>query len=330
MKQQLSFTHAELSQQARRTRREVFLTEMDGLIPWAEFIELIEPFYGTHTRGRPPIGAERMLRLYFVQCWFTLSDEATEEALYDSVAVSRFVGIDLGRERAPDATTLLRFRHLLQEHGLNETLFGELNRRLGERGLLMRAGTIADATLIAAPSSTKNQDQARDPEMHQTKKGNQWYFGMKAHIGADVESGLVHTVVTTPANASDVSVVQELLHGEEASLHGDAGYQLGPERTQALAERKVKPFIAAKRGTIKKLLEGSPLRALLEHIEHLKASVRAKVEHAFGIVKNRFGFRKTRYRGLAKNHAHLHTLFMLANLVIAKKKLQHLHTLNPS
>lgn len=330
MKQQLSFAHAELARHARRTRREVFLAEMDGLIPWADFVQRIAPFYGTNTRGRPPIGAERLLRLYFVQCWFTLSDEATEEALYDSVAVSRFVGIDLGRERAPDATTLLRFRHLLQAHGLNEQLFAELNRRLGERGLLMRAGTIADATLIAAPSSTKNEERARDPEMHQTKKGNQWYFGLKAHVGADVESGLVHTVLTTAANTSDVSVVLDLLHGDEETLHGDAGYQLGAARTQALAERQVKPFIAAKRGTIKKLPEGTRWRELRERIEHLKASLRAKVEHAFGIVKHRFGFRKTRYRGLAKNHAHLHTLFMLANLVIAKKKLQQFHALNPS
>ena len=330
MKQQWSFTHAELSRHARRTRREVFLNEMDGLVPWADFVGLLKPFYGTHSRGRPPIGAERMLRLYFVQCWFSLSDDGTEEALYDSVAISRFVGMDLGRERAPDATTLLNFRHLLQEHALNEKMFAELNRRLGDRGLLMRAGTIADATLIAAPSSTKNQEKARDPEMHQTKKGNQWYFGMKAHIGADAESGIVHTVITTAANASDVSVVQDLLHGDEDTLHGDAGYQLGPERRQALAERGVEPLIAAKRGTIKKLREGSKLRAMLEKIEHLKSSIRSKVEHAFGIVKNRFGFRKTRYRGIAKNHAHLHTLFMLANLVIAKKKLQHLHALNPS
>lgn len=330
MKQQLTFAHAELSRQARRTRREVFLTEMDRLIPWADFVQLIEPFYGTKTRGRPPIGAERMLRLYFVQCWFTLSDEATEEALYDSVAVSRFVGMDLGRERAPDATTLLRFRHLLQEHRLNEMMFAELNRRLGERGLLMRAGTIADATLIAAPSSTKNQEKARDPEMHQTKKGNQWYFGMKAHIGADVESGLVHTVVATAANVADVNVVEQLLHGDEKALHGDAGYPLNADRRQAFAERQVQPFIAAKRGTIKALPEGSPLRVLRERIEHLKASIRSKVEHAFGIVKNRFGFRKTRYRGMAKNHAHLHTLFMLANLVIAKKRLQATHALNPS
>ena len=194
----------------------------------------------------------------------------------------------------------------------------------------MRAGTIADATLIAAPSSTKNQEKARDPAMHQTKKGNQWYFGMKAHIGADAESGIVHSLVTTAANASDVSVVSELLHGEETTLHGDAGYQLGDERRQALAERRVEPLIAARRSTIKKLRDGSRLRTLLEKIEHLKASVRAKVEHAFGIVKNRFGFRKTRYRGIAKNHAHLHTLFMLANLVIVRKRLNKLGALSPS
>jgi len=320
IKQQLSFAQAEQARRKKPTRRERFLADMDRLVPWAELVALIEPFYGRpSTRaGRPPIGAERMLRMYLVQVWFNLSDESAEEIVYDSVAVRDFIGMDLSRETAPDATTLLQFRHLLERHALMQQLFAAVNTQLRNRGLLIREGTIADATLIAAPPSTKNRARERDPEMHQSKKGNQWYFGMKAHIGVDADSGLTHTVVATAGNVSDVSQTESLLHGEEQHLHGDAGYQLGAEREQRLRDKGIAPQIAARRSRIKVLPEGE-YKAAIQDLEKAKASIRAKVEHPFHLVKNRFGYRKARYRGLAKNLARLFVLFMSANLVIAKK-----------
>ncbi len=255
--------------------------------------------------------------MYVAQQCFGLSDEGIEDALYDSQAIRRFVGIDLAREAAPDATTLLKFRRLLEAHLLTESIFNTINAHLAEKGLLLREGTIVDATLIAAPPSTKNREGKRDEEMHQTKKGNQWHFGMKAHIGVDAQSGLVHTVVGTAANVSDVTQAQALLHGDETDAFGDAAYQ-GVEKRVESQEVPVTWHVAMRPGK-RKTLPGTPLGDLLERIEHAKASIRAKVEHPFHVVKNLFGHRKTRYRGLAKNTAQLFSLFGLANLVLARR-----------
>jgi IS5 family transposase len=319
---QLSFAQAEYAKKRKVTRRERFLGEMEQLVPWAALIAALEPNYfpdsGTG-RGRRPIGLERMLRMYFLQQWYALADEALEDAIYDSQALRNFVGIDLGRESVPDATTLLNFRHLLEEHGLTATIFETVNAELRDRGLLLNKGTLTDATILAAPSSTKNREKARDPEMHQTRKGNQWYFGMKAHIGADADSGLVHTVVGTAANVADVSQTEHLLHGEEELVFADAGY-IGADKREALKGKPVKWHIAMKRGKLKAMADG-PIKELTRRAERLKAQLRSRVEHPFHVIKNLFGHRKVRYRGLAKNTAQLFTLFALANLVIAKKAL---------
>jgi IS5 family transposase len=321
MQHQPSFASAEFRSKKKVTRREKFLSEMELLIPWARLVALLEPHYPSGKRGRPPVGLERMLRIYFLQQWYGLADEALEDAIYDSQAMRIFVRIDLGVEAVPDATTLLKFRHLLEEHQLTKRLFEEVGVLLEERHLLMKEGTIVDATIIAAAPSTKNAKKERDPEMHQTKKGNEWYFGMKAHIGADAESGLVHTVIGTAANVSDLECVGQALHGEEKAAFVDAGYTGVEKRPEVQAEHpQTQWVVAAKRGKVKALPEG-PIKELTQRLEKLKAQVRAKVEHPFHIVKNLFGFRKVRYRGLAKNTAQLHTLFALANLLIAKRSL---------
>ena len=258
-----------------------------------------------------------MLRMYIAQNCFGLSDEGIEDAIYDSQAIRRFVGVDLSREAAPDATTLLKFRHLLEEKELTTSIFNAINAHLAEKGLFMRHGTVVDATIIAAPPSTKNRSGERDPEMHQAKKGNQWHFGMKAHIGVDAESGLTHTVVGTAANVSDVTQAQALLHGDETHVFGDAGYQ-GVEKREENLECPVTWHVAmkpSKRRALPKTLSGE----ILEWVEHAKASIRAKVEHPFHVVKNLFRHRRTRYRGLEKNTAQLLTLFGLANLMLARR-----------
>jgi IS5 family transposase len=316
MTHQPSFAHAEFATKKKTTRREKFLTRMEAVIPWVQLLAVIEPFYPKGKRGRPPIGLERMLRVYFLQQWYGLADEALEDALYDSQAMQGFARIDLAAEGVPDATTLLNFRRLLETNDLCKGLFTAINADLAARGLLLRAGTLVDATLIAAPSSTKNQAKQRDPEMHQTKKGNQWYFGMKAHIGADRDSKLVHTLVVTAANVADVTKTAELLHGQEQQVHADAGYTGVEKRAEIVAlERKIDWQIARKRGQIKSLAEGAE-KEVLKTLEKAKASVRAFVEHPFHIVKNIFRHRKVRYRGLAKNGHQLYTLFGLANVVI--------------
>jgi IS5 family transposase len=259
-----------------------------------------------------------MLRVYFVQQWYGLADEAVEDAFYDSQALRGFAGIALNRDAVPDATTVLHFRHWLERHDLSRSLFDEVSAMLEERGLLMRQGTIVDATIIAAPSSTKNKEKSCDPEMHQTKKGNQWHFGMKAHIGVDVASGLVHTVTGTAANKADIAQTAALLHGEEEDVFGDAGYS-GADKRPELAECDVSWNIAIKRSIIKALPQA--LRELAEPVERALSQVRAVVEHPFHIVKNLFRHKKLRYRGLNKNTAQLHTLFALANLVIVKQAL---------
>jgi IS5 family transposase len=325
---QLSFASSEYAMKKRVTRRERFLAEMERVCPWARWAALIEPLYPKSGRvGRPPIGVARMLRMYCVQQWFGLSDELVEDAIYDSQALRHFVGVDLSRESVPDATTLLKFRRLLEEHQLTAAMFEEVKALLSEQGLLMREGTLVDATIIAAAPSTKNKDHARDPEMHQTKKGNEWHFGMKAHIGADAQSGLVHSLHVTAANESDIAHTHRVLHGQETRAHLDAGYT-GIEKRAEVAEaqkhKKIREdiewYVATKRGKIKKMPEGA-LKDLVQAIERIKAQIRARVEHPFHVVKNLFHYKKARYKGLAKNEVQLYSLFGLANLVIAKKKL---------
>jgi IS5 family transposase len=318
MQRQGSFAQAEYAGKKKPTRRDRFLAEMEEVVPWARLVERLRPFYPTGARGRPPIGLERMLRVYFLQQWYGLADEAMEDALYDSQALRGFAGIDLAVESVPDATTLLNFRHWLEQHELTKVLFDEVGAMLEERGLLMRQGTIVDATIIAAPSSTKNKSQTRDPEMHQTRKANQWHFGMKAHIGVDVASGVVHTVVGTAANEADINQMAGVLHGRESAVFADAGYT-GADKRPEHDGREVSWNIAIKRSIIKALPKR--LRDWAEPVERALSQVRAWVEHPFHVVKNRFRHRKLRYRGLAKNTAQLHTLFALANLVIVKKAL---------
>jgi IS5 family transposase len=308
---QRSFASAEYALKKKRTRREKFLSEMERIVPWMRLIGVIEPLYPTSGRvGRQPIGVAKMLRMYCLQQWYGLADEALEDALYDSQALRDFVGIDLSHESVPDATTLLKFRRLLHDNDLTRALFDEINAHLGQQGLLMRAGTIVDATIIAAPK--------RDPEMHQTKKGNQWHFGMKAHIGVDAESGLVHSMVGTAANVSDVTQAGALLHGEEETAFGDAGYRGVHKRDEAQGPSW---HVAMQPGKRRRLDPTSKWARLLEQVEQLKASVRAKVEHPFHVIKNLFRHKKVRYKGLAKNEAQLFSLFGLANLVIARKQL---------
>ena len=325
---QLSFSSYEYAQKRRVTRREKFLGEMEQVVPWARLESLIEPAYPTSGRvGRPPIGVSRMLRMYFLRQWFGLADEAVEDAIYDSQAMREFVGIDLAREAVPDATTLLKFRRLLEAHDLTAKLFEGINSHLTERGLLLREGTMVDATIIAAAPSTKNKAHERDPEMHQTRKGNELHFGMKAHIGADADSGLVHSLHATAANESDVAHTHEVLHGEETMVFLDAGYigvQKRPEIVKAQAEAKIRDDIewnvAKRRSTITKMAEG-PLKTLTKVLERVKAQLRSRVEHPFHVLKNLFHYKKVRYKGLAKNEAQLYSLFGLANLMIAKKRL---------
>ena len=317
---QTSFSELEYAAKKKLTRRDHFLAAIEAVTPWAALEAEIAPFYPKgEGRGRPPIGLHRMLRMYIAQQCFGLSDEGIEDALYDSQAIRRFVGIDLARESAPDATTLLKFRRLLETNELTRKVFEAINAHLAERGLILREGTIVDATFIAAPPSTKNKAKARDPEMHQAKKGNNWHFGMKAHIGVDAKSGLVHAVIGTAANVSDVSQTHALVHGEESDVFGDAGYQ-GVEKRSENQGSTADWHIAMKRGK-RKALPKDAMGKLMERFEKLKASIRAKVEHPFHVLKNLFKHRKTRYRGLAKNEAQLFSLFGLVNLMLTRKRL---------
>ena len=302
----------------KRTRKREFLDEMQRVVPWAELIALIEPHYPKGKTGRPPMGIATMLRIHFLQQWFGLSDPAMEEALHDVPLYREFADLEGPMRRLPDESTILRFRHLLEEHGLAAPMFATVNRVLQAHGLTLKTGTVVDATLIAAPSSTKNSTGERDPEMRQTKKGNNYYFGMKAHIGADADSGLVHTVICTPANTSDVTQAEALLHGEEEIAFGDAGYQGAHKRPEATMKNWL---VAMRPGKRRKLDPSNPRDAIVNEIERLKASVRAKVEHPFRVIKRQFGFTKVRYRGLAKNTAQLTTLFALSNLWMARRKL---------
>lgn len=303
----------------KRTRKGEFLAQMERVVPWAALVELIAPYYPEGKTGRPPFALETMLRVHFMQQWFSLSDPAMEEAFFDTPLYREFAQLDV-HGRLPDESTILRFRHRLERHKLAEQILATVNALLSERGLLLKAGTAVDATLIPAPSSTKNQDKQRDPEMHSSKKGNQWHFGMKAHIGVDADSGLVHTVRGTSGHVGDVTEGNSLLHGQEVDAFGDAGYQGVGKRADATG--RVTWHIAMKPSKRRVLLNQVSTSAVLTNVlEKLKAGIRAKVEHPFRVVKRQFGYAKVRYRGLKKNTAQLVTLFALSNLWMARGKL---------
>lgn len=307
---------------SKRTRKREFLDEMNLVIPWSELLSLIAPHAPAGKTGRPPFATEVMLRIHLLQQFFGHSDPAMEEALHDIPLYQEFAHLDAGMSRLPDESTILRFRHMLEAHGLGQQILATVNAKLIDRGLMLKTGTVVDATLIAAPSSTKNDKGERDPEMHQTKKGNQWHFGMKAHIGVDAESGLVHTVTTTAANAHDITQAHALLHGEEEVVFADAGYR-GVEKREEIQEQHpdVDWQIAMMPGKRKALNKTKPSHALRDKLEKLKASIRAKVEHPFRVIKCQFGHRKTRYRGLAKNTSQLLVMFALSNLWMVRKRI---------
>ncbi|MEQ7534188.1 IS5 family transposase [Xanthomonas campestris] len=315
----MTFGDAEGLGKRKQTRREIFLAEMEQVVPWQQLLGLIAPHYPVSGRpGRQPYALATMLRIHLLQQWYALSDPAMEEALHEIPTLRRFAQLG-GLDNVPDETTILNFRRLLETHGLAARMLEAVNAHLARKGQSLRSGTIVDATLIAAPSSTKNADHARDPEMHQTKKGNQWYFGMKAHIGVDEFSGLVHHVHCTAANVADVTVTHTLLHGKEDSVFGDSGYT-GADKREELQDCEAAFFIAAKRSVLQ-AIGNKRERAREQRWEHFKASVRAKVEHPFRVIKRQFGYTKVRYRGLAKNTAQVLTLFALSNLWMKRKQL---------
>jgi IS5 family transposase len=295
------------------TRRERFLAEMDAVIPWARLMAVIEPHYPKAGAGRQPLGLEKMLRIYLLQQWFNLSDPQAEDAIYDSESMRRFAGVELGDDVVPDETTILRFRHLLEKHGLTKGIFEEIAGLLEEKRLLLRSGTIVDATIIAAPSSTKNATQTRDPEMKQTLKGKNWHFGMKLHVGTDLR-GLVHTVRATHAGAADITQLPELLHGQEREVFGDQAYWKQADR-QSFAARGVR-YRINRRPKAKQ-----PLSERWKTINRARSRTRARGEHAFRVIKQLWGFAKVRYRGLAKNLARAQTMFALANLYQVRREL---------
>ena len=312
---QATFAGSGFEAYRKPTRREVFLAQMERVVPWARLVALIEPVYPKpQGAGRPPIGLERMLRIHFLQQWFNLSDPAVEEALYDSVAMRKFVGIDLGREPAPDESTVCKFRHLLEAHALGKQLFEEVGRHLQARGLKVSSGTIVDATIIDAPSSTKNASGERDPEMHQTKKGNQWHFGMKAPVGVDHKTKMIHSVAATAANVHDSHLIPELLHGGETRVWGDSAYAGQTDKIQARAPAA--RDLTQERGRGYKYLSQRQRR-----INRTRSRVRARVEHAIGVVKRVFQFSKVRYRGIAKNANRLFVTCALANIFMARRHL---------
>jgi IS5 family transposase len=316
MKQQTLAMAADQGFERRRkpTRRDAFLETMNRVIPWDALCAVVEPHYPKKGNGRPPIGLERMLRIHFLQHWFNLADLACEEALYDSASLRRFAGIDLGSEPVPDATTLLKFRRLLEQHKLAECLFAEVGRVLQGSGMTLKTGTIVDATIIAAPSSTKNAERQRDPEMHQTRKGKQWYFGMKLHIGVDSQSGLAHSAVVTPANIHDKHPLPHLLHGQERRVYGDSAYASQKELIQGKAP-KAKDF------TNERVRRAGQVDEAKRAKNRNKSKIRARVEHVFAVVKRLWGFTKVRYRGLAKNASRAFTALALANIYLARHRL---------
>jgi len=307
-----------LNLSTKKTRKREFLEEMERVVPWAVLVQIVEPHYPKAKTGRPPFDIETMLRIHYLQQWFALSDPSMEEALHDMPVFREFAKLPEGATRLPDETTILRFRHLLERHNLAVDMLRVVNDILRAKGLMMKKGTVVDATLIAAPSSTKNADGERDPEMHQTKKGNQWYFGMKAHIGVDADSGMVHSVIGTAANVGDVTQAGGLLHGEEQVAFGDAGYRGVNKRAEAQGPEW---HVAMRPGERRKLNPFFPGQSETMALEKWKASVRAKVEHPFRVLKRQFAYTKVRYRGLAKNTAQIVTLFALSNLWMARTQL---------
>ncbi len=303
----------------RRTRKREFLETMERAVPWTALLALIAPLSPRKRTGRPPFALEAMLRIHFLQQWFSLSDLAMEEALFDVPLYREFAGLG-GMSRLPDRVSILRFRHLLEEHRLAEQFLQVVNAHLAKAGLMLKEGTMVDATLIAAPSSTKNQGGERDPEMHQVKKGNQWHFGMKAHIGADADSGLVHTVVGTAANVNDVTQAHALLHGDETNVFADAGY-VGVTKREETQGTRAQWHVAMRPGKRSSLKTSTPLGRVLGELERTKARIRAKVEHPFRVIKRQFGHVKVRYRGLMKNTQQLFTLFALSNLWMVRARL---------
>ena len=314
MRQRSLASQSVFERYGRKSRRELFLDEMEQVVPWAELLALVEPHYAKAGKGRQPVGLSIMLRSYFVQQWFNLSDPGVEELLYESPAVCRFVGVDLGVAPAPDETTVLRFRHLLEKHSLGGQMLETVNEHLESKGIRIQTGTIVDASIIHAPSSTKNEAGKRDPAMHQTKKGNQWYFGLKTHIGVDSKEGHVHSVATTAASVADKHMLPDLLHGEERKVLGDGGYQGQTEAIKQAAPHA--QDMTCKRTKFKNYVDEEAKRK-----NTTKSSVRAKVEHVFRILKRVFGFDKTRYRGIAKNHHRLCANFALVNLYMHRKRL---------
>lgn len=313
--QQATFAEAGFEKHYKPTRREQFLNDMERVVPWSALCALIEPFYPKNDgAGRPVVGLERMLRIYFLQHWFNLSDPAVEEALYDSRAMRAFVGIDLGREGAPDETTICKFRHRLEAHSVGEQIFALVNAHLAASGLTLSRGTIVDATIIGAPFSTKNKTKTRDPEMHQTKKGNQWYFGMKAHLGVDSKTKLIHSAVATAAHVHDSKILPDLLHGAERRVWGDSAY-----RGQREAIRAAAPH--AQDFTHEKATRNHPLSAAQKRKNTTKSKVRAKGEHPFLVIKRIFGFMTVRYRGLVKNAHRLFVTCALTNLYMVRRRL---------
>ncbi len=310
---QTTFASLAWNGKGKITRRERFLAEMDAVIPWARLAALIEPHYPKAGNGTQPMPLERMLRIHFLQHWFNLSDPAAEDSLYDSESMRRFAGIELAEDTVPDETTILRFRHLLEQHRLTERIFAEVRGLLEQKRLLLKSGTIVDATIIAAPPSTKNADGKRDPEMHQTKKGKDWHFGMKAHIGTD-RRGIVHSLSTTAANVHDGNQMHKLLHGDEREVFGDQAYWNQSHRQSALAQGI--RYRINRRGSRNK-----PLTDYQRLINRCRSAARARVEHAFHVVKHLWGFTKVRYRGLAKNTVRLYTAFALANLYLLRRRL---------
>lgn len=313
---QLGLSDSGFAKHPKKTRKAVFLGEMDQVVPWHRLVALIAPHYPKPGKGRRPYPLETMLRIHFMQQWFSYSDPAMEEALHDIPLLRAFAGLDAGVDAMPDETTILKFRRRLEHHCLAEALLAEVNALLVERGLMLKQGTMVDATLVAAPTSTKNRSGKRDPQMSSTKKGNQWYFGMKAHIGADTAHGLVHTVHGTAAKVPDVKMTDELLHGEEREVFGDKGYTTN-ERTLSASRSETDPLWCFPY----KKAAGRELPAWKLEINRRLSQLRARVEHPFRVVKRQFGFTKVRYRGLAKNTAHLKTLFALSNLYMVRRQL---------
>lgn len=314
MKKQNTFSSLEFKGKKKETKKEIFLNAMESLIPWNEWLSVVEKVYPKAGNGRRPIEMEVMLRMYLVQIWFNLSDETTEDSIYDIQSIRNFVGIDLIEENAPDATTLLKFRHLLEDNNLTKEFFEAIKYALTYNGYMLKQGTIVDATIIKAPSSRKNKDKKRDPEMSSTKKGNNYYFGMKSHIGVDKDSGFIHTIETTPANIHDISVADKLLHGEEKELYADAGY-IGVEKRKAFTDKSIKYNINMRR---KSYFQSKDLKN--KEKQRKISSVRSKVEYPFHIIKNLFKFKKTNYKGLHKNTVKIYMLFTLANLYLCKQK----------